>query len=65
MTAAANDYHFVTVWRVEGTCGEVADILGISSQTVNTHLKNARLKIGTRNTTHTVVEALRRREITL
>ena len=24
----ANHYHFVTQWRVEGTCGEVADILG-------------------------------------
>ena len=23
-----NQYHFVTEWRVEGTCGEVADILG-------------------------------------
>ncbi|HEX7140489.1 MAG TPA: hypothetical protein VF219_21740, partial [Vicinamibacterales bacterium] len=23
-----NTYHFVTAWRVEGTCGEVADILG-------------------------------------
>ncbi len=23
----ANQYHFVTTWRVEGTCGEVADIL--------------------------------------
>ena len=23
-----NDYHFLTRWRVEGTCGEVADILG-------------------------------------
>lgn len=23
----ANTYHFVTTWRVEGTCGEVADIL--------------------------------------
>jgi len=22
-----NDYHFVTRWRVEGTCGEVADVL--------------------------------------
>jgi LuxR family quorum sensing-dependent transcriptional regulator len=32
---------------------------------VATHLKSARLKIGTRNTTQTVVEALRRREITL
>lgn len=25
---ASNDYHFVSHWRVEGTCGEVADILG-------------------------------------
>jgi hypothetical protein len=24
---ASNDYHFVTVWRVRGTCQEVADIL--------------------------------------
>jgi hypothetical protein len=23
----ANEYHFVTTWRIEGTCGEVADIL--------------------------------------
>jgi hypothetical protein len=23
-----NDYHFTSRWRVEGTCGEVADILG-------------------------------------
>ena len=23
----ASDYHFITTWRVEGTCGEVADIL--------------------------------------
>jgi hypothetical protein len=25
---SGNDYHFVSHWRVEGTCGEVADILG-------------------------------------
>jgi len=25
---ALNEYHFVTDWRVEGTCGEVADVLG-------------------------------------
>jgi len=24
----SNAYHFVTSWRVEGTCGEVADVLG-------------------------------------
>jgi hypothetical protein len=28
MTDGAPDYHFVTHWRVHGTCGEVADILG-------------------------------------
>lgn len=26
--ATANDYHFITRWRVEGSCGEVADVLG-------------------------------------
>jgi hypothetical protein len=25
---SANEYQFVTNWRVEGTCGEVADVLG-------------------------------------
>ncbi len=24
----SNDYHFVTDWRVDGMCGEVADVLG-------------------------------------
>jgi hypothetical protein len=28
MPADVNAYHFVTRWRVAGTCGEVADILG-------------------------------------
>ena len=23
----ANEYHFITRWRVEGTCGEIADVL--------------------------------------
>jgi hypothetical protein len=23
----ANDYHFISRWRIEGTCGEVADVL--------------------------------------
>lgn len=27
MSAGAHDYHFVTRWRVPGTCGEVADVL--------------------------------------
>ena len=25
---AANAYHFITRWRIAGTCGEVADVLG-------------------------------------
>jgi len=28
MRTGSGDYHFVSRWRVEGTCGEVADILG-------------------------------------
>lgn len=28
MGEAAHEYHFITGWRVEGTCGEVADVLG-------------------------------------
>jgi hypothetical protein len=28
MRFSDNDYHFITHWRVAGTCGEVADILG-------------------------------------
>lgn len=27
MTDSPNDYHFVTNWRVRGTCGEVADVI--------------------------------------
>src|SRR5262245_50168377 len=26
--AVCNDYHFTSRWRVEGTCDEVADVLG-------------------------------------
>ncbi|MBY0297390.1 MAG: LuxR family transcriptional regulator [Methylobacterium sp.] len=56
----------VLCWAAMGrTRQEIAAILGVSHETVATHLKSARLKIGTRNTTQTVVEALRRREITL
>ena len=28
MTSDPSEYRFLTAWRVEGTCGEVADILG-------------------------------------
>lgn len=26
--SSSNDYHFISRWRVEGTCGEVADVVG-------------------------------------
>ncbi|TGD96734.1 helix-turn-helix transcriptional regulator [Methylobacterium nonmethylotrophicum] len=56
----------VLSWAAQGrTREEIADLLGVSSETVATHLRNARSKIGTRNTTHTVIEALRLREIVL
>lgn len=56
----------VLSWAAMGkTREEIAVILGVSHETVATHLKSARVKIGARNTTQTVVEALRRREITL
>ncbi|MBV9078972.1 MAG: autoinducer binding domain-containing protein [Methylobacteriaceae bacterium] len=44
---------------------EVADILGIAEKTVEAHLRNARLKLRTRNTTHTTVVALQTRQIRL
>lgn len=31
---ASNDYHFVTHWRVPGTCAEVSDVLGDAADLV-------------------------------
>jgi len=45
------------------TTWEISRILGISTHTVATHLRNAREKLGTVNITQAVAEALRRREI--
>jgi len=28
VTVIQNEYHFISNWRIEGTCGEVADVLG-------------------------------------
>lgn len=44
---------------------EVSEKLGVSCNTVATLLGRARDKLGTLNTTHTVVEALRARQISL
>jgi LuxR family quorum sensing-dependent transcriptional regulator len=38
---------------------EVADALGLGEETVRSHLKNAQAKLGARNRTQAVTEALR------
>jgi LuxR family quorum sensing-dependent transcriptional regulator len=53
-------------WTAEGkTFWEIGKILGISEATVNDHMRHIRAKLGTRNATHSLAEALRRREIRL
>lgn len=47
------------------TAGEIADLLEISQRTVHAHLQNASAKLRAGNKTHTVVEALRYRQIAL
>ena len=47
------------------TAKDVGQILGISEFNVQAHLRSVREKLGTRNNAHSVVEALRRREIRL
>jgi LuxR family quorum sensing-dependent transcriptional regulator len=42
---------------------EIAEILGISRETVERHLKDSRARLGAANRVHTVVTAIRRREI--
>lgn len=42
------------------TSQEVADQLGMSPRTVNQHMDNVAVKLGTRNRVHTVAEAIRR-----
>ncbi len=42
---------------------QAAQYLGIGEETVRTHLKKVQLKLGVRNRTHAVAEALRRRLI--
>ena len=56
----------VLTWTAQGkSTWDVGQILGISQQTVATHLKNSKFKLDTTTVTHTVVQALRRREIEL
>jgi LuxR family transcriptional regulator, quorum-sensing system regulator BjaR1 len=56
----------VLCWLAEGrTAASVAETLNIAETTVHSHLQRARQKLGTNNTVHTVVEALRQRQIRL
>jgi LuxR family quorum sensing-dependent transcriptional regulator len=41
------------------TVEQIANALGLGSETVRTHLKKVEAKLGTRNRTHSVAEALR------
>lgn len=53
-------------WTGAGkTAWEISRILGLSAHTVQTHMRNAREKLGAANITHCVVEALRRQEVQL
>lgn len=53
-------------WAALGkTAWEIGEITCVSERTVIAHLANARTKLAASNTTQSVVEALRRREITL
>jgi LuxR family quorum sensing-dependent transcriptional regulator len=53
-------------WIAVGkTAQDVGDILGISDFTVTEHLRHVRRKFGTTNTVHSVVEALKRRQLRL
>jgi DNA-binding CsgD family transcriptional regulator len=42
------------------TADEIADVLGLGMETVRSHLKKARTKLGARNSAHAVAEAMRR-----
>jgi DNA-binding CsgD family transcriptional regulator len=42
---------------------EVAKLLGIGEETVRSHLKKVQIKLGVRNRTHAVAEAVRRQLI--
>jgi LuxR family quorum sensing-dependent transcriptional regulator len=53
-------------WAATGkTAAEIAEITGLTPRTINQHCENAQKRLGTNNRLHTVVEAIRRRLITL
>ena len=44
---------------IGGQCRDVAQALGLGDETIRSHLKKAQVKLGARNRTHAVAEALR------
>jgi DNA-binding NarL/FixJ family response regulator len=53
----------IAVLRAVSTGGQTRDIanaLGLSEETIRTHLKKAEIKLGVRNRTHAACEALRK-----
>jgi LuxR family quorum sensing-dependent transcriptional regulator len=51
-------------WVAAGkSSADIATILGISTETVERHLKDSRARLGTANRVHTIVTAIRRRQI--
>lgn len=56
----------VISWLARGkTADTIADIMGISSRTVHAHVANAGHRLGTANSTHTVVESIRLKLISI
>jgi DNA-binding CsgD family transcriptional regulator len=50
----------ITHGLLEGlTDGEIAVLLGLSEKTVNSHMRHLTAKLGAKNRTHAVVQALR------
>ena len=51
---------FVLKIALDGrTADEIANVLGLGMETVRSHLKKARTKLGARNSAHAVAEAMR------
>jgi LuxR family transcriptional regulator, quorum-sensing system regulator BjaR1 len=53
----------LTCFAMGNTIEDVSEELALSGHTVIQYLRNVRLKLATRNTAHSVAEAIRRREI--
>lgn len=62
---SAREAEILTLLASGRSAEKVADCLHISVSTVRFHLRNAALKLGSGNVTHTIVQAFRRGEIAI